>query len=73
VGAIQKAMSTLEESSRRRGTELLLTHCAAALSRMPATERLSAELGADFSRRLVAALANSSHARRRAFPGDAAR
>ncbi len=40
----------------RRGTELLLAHCA-VLTRPPASERLRAELGGDLSRRLLTALA----------------
>jgi hypothetical protein len=49
-------MSALLSAPRRRGTELLLAHCA-ALTRPTATERLRAELGSDLSQRLVAALA----------------
>ena len=51
-------------SPRRRGTELLLAHCA-ALSRAPAAERLSAELGSALSTRLVAALARDQRGERR--------
>jgi hypothetical protein len=51
-------------SPRRRGTELLLAHCA-ALSRPTAAERLSAELGSAFSAQLVAALAGDQPAERR--------
>ncbi len=58
-------MSVLNVTSgRRRGTELLLTHCAAP-PRAPAAERLSAELGKDFSQRLVAALARDQRGERR--------
>jgi hypothetical protein len=49
-------MSVLADAPRRRGTALLLLHCA-VLTRPPAAERLSAELGHDFSQKLVAALA----------------
>ena len=52
-------MSVLAEASNRRGTELLLAHCA-VVSRPSAEERLSAELGGDFSKRLVRALAGVS-------------
>jgi hypothetical protein len=50
--------------SRRRGTELLLWHCA-AISRPSAAERLSDELGSDLSRRLVEVLAPSYRVARR--------
>ena len=52
-------MSVLAETPNRRGTELLLAHCA-VFSRPSAEERLSAELGGDFSKRLVRALAGVS-------------
>jgi hypothetical protein len=52
-------MNVLAETPNRRGTELLLAHCA--VSRRPsAEERLSAELGGDFSKRLVRALSGVS-------------
>jgi hypothetical protein len=57
-------MSGFGTSFRRRGTELLLVHCT-ALCRPPAADRLSAELGGDFSRRLVAALARGQGVERR--------
>jgi hypothetical protein len=57
-------MNAVAESSGRRGTELLLAHCAVP-PRMPASERLNAALGADLSRRLVAALARDQRGERR--------
>ena len=51
-GDTEREMSVLAEASNRRGTELLLAHCA-VVSRPSAEERLSAELGGDFSKRLV--------------------
>jgi hypothetical protein len=58
-------MSLIALNLRRgRGTELLLAHCG-ALSRPSASERLSAELGSDFSVRLVRALAKGQGADRR--------
>jgi hypothetical protein len=54
-------MSVLAETPNRRGTELLLAHCAVRSRQRPsAEERLSAELGGDFSKRLVRALAGVS-------------
>ena len=50
-------MSVLAIAPRRRGTELLLAHCA-GFTRPPASDRLRAELGGDLSRRLLAALAS---------------
>ena len=49
-------MSVLAIAPRRRGTQLLLAHCA-VFTRPPASERLRAELGGDLSRRLLANLA----------------
>jgi hypothetical protein len=49
-------MNVLALSPRRRGTDLLLAHCG-VYRRAPAADRLGAELGSDFSRRLVKALA----------------
>ncbi len=51
-------------SPRRRGTELLLAHCA-AIRRPSAGERLRAEIGGDLAGRLVAALARDQGAARR--------
>jgi hypothetical protein len=51
-------------ASPRRGTELLLRHCA-AVSRPSAAERLSEELGGDLSRRLVEVLTPSYRVGRR--------
>ena len=53
-------MSVLAETPNRRGTELLLAHCAVFSRRPSAEERLSAELGGDFSKRLVRALSGVS-------------
>jgi hypothetical protein len=50
--------------SPRRGTELLLRHCA-AISRPSAAERLNDELGGELSRRLVQVLAPSYRVGRR--------
>jgi hypothetical protein len=55
--------------SRRRGTELLLWHCA-LVPRPPAADRLSDELGGDLSRRLVAALAPGQPDERRLRRGS---
>jgi len=51
-------------SPRRRGTELLLAHCA-VLRRSPGLDRLRAEVGGDLAARLVAALARDQGAGRR--------
>jgi hypothetical protein len=51
-------------SPRKRGTELLLAHCA-ALIKPRASDRLSAELGSELSARLVAALSRNQRAERR--------
>jgi hypothetical protein len=56
-------MSVLAETPNRRGTELLLAHCAPCQRRASAEERLSAELGGDFSKRLVRALSERQRAR----------
>ena len=55
----------LETAPRRRGTDLLLAHCAVLPRPSAAAERLSAELGGDLSRKLVAELARGQRVERR--------
>jgi len=50
--------------SRRRGAELLLAHVAPP-PRLPAAERLRAELGGELSEWLVAALVRAQRGERR--------
>ena len=64
--AIQRTkMCDLAVSPRRRGAELLLAHTLVPPPRLPAVERLRAELGPELSKSLVAALVRHQRGDRR--------